>query len=117
MEDNINVSKADVESVFKVYESPFHVTETPVEASKCQAKTKMLIFLRDLIERARWSNAEAAKKLGIDPARVSNLLRGKIDLFTIDYLMTLMDRLGVPVVFEQKGDSSIHFEIKMPNIA
>jgi predicted XRE-type DNA-binding protein len=39
--------------------------------------------------------AEAAKLLGVTQPRVSDLMRGRIDLFSIDTLIDMLARLGV----------------------
>jgi len=41
-----------------------------------------------------WSQAQAAKALGITQPRVSNMLKGKLDLFSIDFLLTSLFKLG-----------------------
>ena len=43
------------------------------------------------------TQAEAAKIMGISQPRVSDLLRGKIDLFSTDSLIDMLARLGVTV--------------------
>lgn len=39
------------------------------------------------------TQAELALRLEIDPARVSEIIKYKIDLFTIDRLLTLLEKL------------------------
>ena len=40
---------------------------------------------------------EAAKILGVSQPRVSDLVRGKIDRFTIDMLINMLSRVGIKV--------------------
>jgi transcriptional regulator with XRE-family HTH domain len=42
-------------------------------------------------------SAEAAKLLGVTQPRISNLVRGRIDLFSIDTLIEMLARAGVHV--------------------
>jgi predicted XRE-type DNA-binding protein len=41
-----------------------------------------------------WTQQEAAEKLGIGQSRVSGLMRGKWDKFSLDMLITLITRTG-----------------------
>ena len=42
-----------------------------------------------------WTQAEAAKNLGVSQSRVSDLMRGKWDKFSLDMLVTLASRAGL----------------------
>jgi predicted XRE-type DNA-binding protein len=50
--------------------------------------------LRLHIEKQKLTQAEAAKRLGIAQSRVSDLVRGKWDKFSLEMLITLEARLG-----------------------
>ena len=50
--------------------------------------------IRDIVQDNNWKQVEAAEKMGLTQPRVSNLLNGKIDKFSIDLLMTCLFRLG-----------------------
>jgi predicted XRE-type DNA-binding protein len=50
--------------------------------------------LRLLVQTEGWTQAQAAEKFGIAQSRVSDLLRGKWDKFSLDMLITLMARTG-----------------------
>lgn len=43
------------------------------------------------------SQAEAAKKLGVTQPRLNDLLRGKIDKFSLDALVKMLGRIGKQV--------------------
>ena len=49
------------------------------------------------IHRKKLTQAVIAKLLGISQPRISNLLRGKIHLFTIDFLIVVLMHLDKPV--------------------
>ena len=76
------------------YPTPFHAIETPKKASKSALKTEMTIMICNIIESFGWTQLEASKVLGVDQPRVSDLMRGKIDKFTIDALISMLDDLG-----------------------
>jgi predicted XRE-type DNA-binding protein len=49
------------------------------------------------IERRRLTQAQAAKLLGVSQPRISDLRRGKLHLFSIDMLVTLLSAAGLRV--------------------
>jgi len=61
-----------------------------------------MIELRELIRRKGLTQAQAAKLLGVSQPRVSDLVRGKIALFTIDMLVNMLSRAGKKVVLQTK---------------
>lgn len=50
--------------------------------------------LRETIAERGWTQTEAAAELGIGQSRVSDLVRGKWDKFSLDMLVTLATRAG-----------------------
>jgi predicted XRE-type DNA-binding protein len=53
--------------------------------------------IRKVIEERGLTQARAAALLGVSQPRVSDLVRGKIDLFSIDMLVEMLARAGVRV--------------------
>jgi predicted XRE-type DNA-binding protein len=58
-----------------------------------------MIHLTKIIERRGLTQAAAAKLLGVTQPRISDLMRGKIDRFSIDSLVEMLGHLGVQVRF------------------
>jgi predicted XRE-type DNA-binding protein len=56
-----------------------------------------MIQLRRLIERRRMTQSAAARLFGVTQPRVSDLVRGRIDLFSIDALVKMLAEAGVAV--------------------
>ena len=56
-----------------------------------------MIALREHVRRRSMTQAEAARLLRITQPRVSDLMRGKIELFSIDKLVDLLGRAGASV--------------------
>ncbi|MCU7846537.1 MAG: helix-turn-helix domain-containing protein [Candidatus Thiodiazotropha sp. (ex Lucinoma kastoroae)] len=52
------------------------------------------MVIREIVQEKNWKQVEVAEKLGLTQPRVSDLLNGKIDKFSIDLLMTCLFRLG-----------------------
>lgn len=67
----------------------------PEEAAILAMRADMMAQLRLTIEKRKWTQAEAAKALGISQSRVSDLMRGKWDKFSLDMLVTLAIRAGL----------------------
>lgn len=67
------------------------------EAEHLLVRTDLMIQVQKLIASRRFKQNEAAKILGITQPRVSDLLRGRIDLFSTDALIDLLARLAARV--------------------
>ena len=66
----------------------------PAEAAVLQMRSNLMSDLRLYIEKHKLTQAEAAKRLGISQSRVSDLVRGKWEKFSLEMLITLEARLG-----------------------
>src|SRR3954454_15174820 len=58
------------------------------------AKAELVQRISDIIAERKLTQARAAKVLGIDQPKVSALLRGKLDGFSIDRLFRFLNALG-----------------------
>ena len=70
------------------------------EAVVLQMRAKLMNDLRDFISSSGMSQTEAAKRLGITQSRVSDLMRGKWDKFSLEMLVSLEARLGRKVTLD-----------------
>jgi predicted XRE-type DNA-binding protein len=68
------------------------------------AQTKVLEMRAELIEHVRlivqsegWTQAQVAERFGVAQSRVSDLLSGKTEKFSLDMLITLAARVGCKV--------------------
>lgn len=71
------------------------VAENSAEAADLQFRADLMLTLRKLLEERKLRQAEIAEALGVSQARVSELMRGKIDLFSADKLIGFLARLDV----------------------
>jgi predicted XRE-type DNA-binding protein len=96
----------------KFYDSPFHAIEDSEAASKSVLKADLTIMIRDVIELQGWTQKEAAEILGVNQPRVSDIVNGKIDKFTLDALFSILDKLGFTTkfTFVEPGEASIKIE-------
>ena len=67
----------------------------PEEAAILAMRADLMAQLRLVAEKRNWTQVEAAKVLGISQSRVSDLMRGKWDKFSLDMLVTLATRAGL----------------------
>jgi predicted XRE-type DNA-binding protein len=58
------------------------------------AKAELVQRIRELIEERRLTQAKAAKLLGLDQPKVSALVRGRVEGFSIDRLFRFLTALG-----------------------
>ncbi|HEV7515511.1 MAG TPA: helix-turn-helix transcriptional regulator [Thermoanaerobaculia bacterium] len=67
------------------------------EAEHLRIRSTLMGAVRKLIDDRKLTQAEAADLFGVTQPRISNLVRGKIDLFSIDTLIGMLARAGVHV--------------------
>ena len=70
---------------------------SPEEATNLKVRSDLMIRLSKLIEARGLTQAQAAKLFGVTQPRVSDLVRGKIDRFSIDTLIAMLGHAGVRV--------------------
>ena len=64
------------------------------EAAVLAMRADLITTLRTVIAERGWSQHEAAIKLSIGQSRVSDLVRGKWEKFSLDTLIALAARIG-----------------------
>lgn len=73
------------------------IEDTAAEAANMKLRSALMIALKTCIEQKGWKQQEAARRLGVTQPRVSDLMRGKIDLFSIDTLVNMAVAAGLNV--------------------
>jgi predicted XRE-type DNA-binding protein len=66
----------------------------PEEVAVLTLRAELMVALRKLIASRGWTQAQAAKVLGVTQSRVSDLVRGKHEKFSLDMLVTFAARVG-----------------------
>jgi predicted XRE-type DNA-binding protein len=69
----------------------------PAEAENLRIRAKMMMALTGYIQEKKITQARAAKVMGVSQPRISDLVRGKIGLFTIDTLVNMVTAAGLKV--------------------
>jgi predicted XRE-type DNA-binding protein len=67
------------------------------EAEHLKVRADLMIALTKLIDARGLSQVETAKLLGVSQPRVSDLVRGKIDKFSVDTLISMLAAAGAHV--------------------
>ena len=70
---------------------------SPDEAAILQMRADLMADLRKWIKAKRLTQAKAAEILGVSQSRVSDLMRGKWERFSLEMLITLATRAGMNV--------------------
>lgn len=79
------------ESIWDAIEAP------PAQAENMKVRSALMIALKQRIKADGLSQANAAKLFGVILPRISDLLRGKITLFSIDTLINMLACAGLHV--------------------
>ncbi len=66
----------------------------PEEAAVLKMRADLMGDLREFIRDSRLTQTAAAQRLGISQSRVSDLVRGKWEKFSLEMLITLAARAG-----------------------
>lgn len=75
----------------------------PKEAANLQVRARLMAEIEKYIRAQRLTQKAAAARLGVTQPRVSNLLQGKIDLFSTDALITMLAHAGLKVDIRVKS--------------
>ena len=87
----------------QIFASVWDAIEDTVEAAdNMKIRSSLMIALKQHIKKQGWSQAQAAKALGVTQPRISDLVRGKINLFGIDALVGLVSAAGLEIELRVK---------------
>lgn len=78
------------------------IEDTPEAAENMKLRSALMMALKKHIETAGLSQAQAAKLFGVTQPRVSDLMRGKINLFGLDALVNMAAAAGMHVELRVK---------------
>jgi predicted XRE-type DNA-binding protein len=70
------------------------------EAANMKARAEMMIAIRDTVAAWGLTQAATAKRLGLTQPRLNDLLRGRINKFSLDALINLATAAGLAVRVE-----------------
>lgn len=81
------------------------IEDTPAEAENMKLRSALMMALEDHIQRRGWTQTDAACHLGVTQPRISDLCRGKINLFSLDMLVNMVAAAG------------LHIEVRIAEVA
>jgi len=67
----------------------------PAEAEVMKLRAEVMIRMKQQFKENGWTQTEAARRLGITQPRISRLVKGKTEDFSLDMLLTLAARAGL----------------------
>ena len=85
------MSKQQYASVWDAIEA------TPAEAENMKLRSELMMALKSHLTRTGMSQAQAAQLFGVTQPRISDLMRGKINLFGLDALVNMAAVAGLRV--------------------
>ena len=76
-------------------------------AEERQTKVRLALAINQILERRRFTQAEAARCLGINQPKISALARYRLEGFSVERLMHFLNALGldVEIVIRSKSRS------------
>lgn len=92
----VDVSEEITRSAGNVFED---LGFSPAEAENLKIRSALMGSIRSIIEHEGLTQVHAAQMLGVSQPRVSDLVRGKIELFSIDALVNMLGAAGRHVEF------------------
>ncbi|MEO8410163.1 MAG: XRE family transcriptional regulator, partial [Propionivibrio sp.] len=73
------------------------IEDTAEESANMKLRSGLMMALKAHIVRTGLSQSQAAKLIGVTQPRVSDLMRGKINLFALDALVNMAAAAGLHV--------------------
>ncbi len=73
------------------------IEDTPEQAENMKVRSGLMMALKSHITRAGLTQLEAAKLFCVTQPRISDLLRGKISVFSVDTLINMTAAAGMHV--------------------
>lgn len=67
------------------------------EAANLKLRSMLMVELEQYIQDKRLTQKRAAERLGVTQPRISDLMRGKIALFSVDTLITMLTHAGLKI--------------------
>jgi predicted XRE-type DNA-binding protein len=79
------------------------IEDSPEDAATMTMRSNVMIAITDQVRGWNTTQARAARRLGITQPRLNDLLKGKINKFSLDTLTTLATRAGLKVKIDVRS--------------
>lgn len=73
------------------------IEDTSANAENMKLRSSLMRALEDQIRTREWTQTEAAQRFGVTQPRISDLMRGRINRFSLDTLVNMVSAVGLHV--------------------
>jgi len=70
---------------------------SPTEVAHMKLRSNLVVAIREVVESWKVTQVAAAKRLGVTQPRMNDLVRGRIDKFSLDALMKHAVEAGLSI--------------------
>lgn len=78
------------------------IEPSKAEAANMKARADLMIAIQETVESWHATQAVSAKRLGLTQPRLNDLLRGRINKFSLDALMKIAPKAGLSIELKIK---------------
>jgi len=82
------------------------IEDTPEQAEKMRIRSELMRSIETRIRAEGWNRQQAAERFRVTQSRVSDLMRGKIEKFTIETLVNMV----------VAADHHVHVRVVLPKM-
>jgi predicted XRE-type DNA-binding protein len=84
------------------------IEDTPQEAVSMRARSALMMSLTEVIRQQDITQAQAAALFGVTQPRISDLMRGKVNLFSLDTLIDMAATAGMMPTVKVSMPKAVH---------
>lgn len=88
------MSDEPIQSFASVWDA---LADTPEQAANMRLRAELALAIQAAVEGRGETRARAAERLRVTQPHLEELLEGRLDLFSVDELATLAERIGLAV--------------------
>ena len=93
------------------------IEDTPQDVASMKARSTLMMELSNVIQEQGMTQAEAAALFGVTQPRISDLMRGKLNLFSLDTLMDMAATAGMSPVVKVSKPRSARRRVRRAKVA
>ena len=93
------------------------IEATAPEAQNMKLRSELMMVLKEFILSNELSQADAAKAFGVTQPRISDLMRGKVNLFGLDSLVTMATAAGLRIDLRVRKAASLTRQVSQRGIS
>jgi len=71
------------------------IEDSAAEAASMKLRAELAIEIIERMQDRKLTQAKAAELIGVTQPRISDLMRGRLNLFSLDALVDMADRIGL----------------------